>query len=396
MNNCLQQDWHLTSWKDYPSSYVPDYENQDELMLCLKQLHHYLPLIKVKTIKILLKQLKEAQAGKQFILQAGDCSERFSDVDAHIVNEKMEYFRTLANDISSIHSCMIIARMAGQYAKPRSSSYEIHAGQILPSFYGELINSPEYNINLRKPDPDRLLQAYKNAKQVLQNMEKNNESNQKIYTSHEVLHLSYETALTREKNEIWYNLTTHFPWLGMRTERDSPAHLEYFRGIANPIAVKLGPHVTTDRLLFIINQINPYNIPGKLTLIHRIGQNAINTILPSWIKAVNKYKKSVLWLCDPMHGNTEKTANGIKTRYLSSIIDELEKAFRIHYENSSYLHGIHLETTLYPVTECIGENVKSEKDLKHNYQSEVDPRLNPEQTNMIINITKKWLSKKLI
>jgi len=199
-----------------------------------------------------------------------------------------------------------------------------------------------------------------------------------IYASHEALHLHFESALTREIDSHFYNLSTHFPWLGMRTN-DSPAHIEYLRGIENPIAIKIGPGISPSGLTHLIQTLNPENSPGKITLVHRIGVELIDKLLPPLIHEIQLQKQSVSWCVDPMHGNTEKTSSGIKTRRVDNIITEMEIAQHIHKRFGSILSGLHLEVTHESVTECIGHGVE-ESDLLENYQSFIDPRLNYEQS----------------
>ncbi len=326
-----------------------------------------------------------------------------------------------------------IGRMAGQYAKPRSADTETRDGITLPSFRGDLVNRNPFTADDRVPDPQLILRGYERAALTLnfvrslidggfadlhhpeywdlnwvghspmadeyhsivasisdsldfletiagRPLHKTRRAD--IYAAHEGLHLPYEQAQTRylERRERWYNLTTHFPWIGMRTASLDGAHVEYFRGIANPIGVKIGTGMTRAWVQDLIAVLNPDNEPGRLTLIHRFGAKAIEDHLPDLIKAVRETGSPVLWVCDPMHGNTESTGDGIKTRRFENILTELDSAFRVHESMGSFLGGVHLELTGENVTECTGgARGLTDSDLARAYKSTVDPRLNYEQ-----------------
>jgi 3-deoxy-7-phosphoheptulonate synthase len=316
-----------------------------------------------------------------------------------------------------------IGRIAGQYAKPRSEESETVQGVTLPSYRGDIINSSQFSLSERTPDPRRMLKAYHYSAMTLNHLRtlinngfadlhhpeywnlnfslhpsladkyhtiehavkhtENLTENINFYTSHEALLLPYEEAMTQQAgpNKVWYNLGTHFPWVGMRTAKLDSAHIEYLRGIANPIAIKVGPEMHEDYLIKLIDVLNPQNEPGRLTLIHRLGAEKISETLPRLINAVKTEGKIVLWSCDPMHGNTRITRDGIKTRKFDDILLELTSAFQIHQHMGTYLGGIHVELTGEDVTECTGgARGLTDDDLKHAYQSQVDPRLNYEQS----------------
>jgi 3-deoxy-7-phosphoheptulonate synthase len=326
-----------------------------------------------------------------------------------------------------------IGRMAGQYAKPRSADTETREGQSLPTFRGDLVNRNPFTADDRVPDPQLILRGYERAALTLNFVRSlvdggfadlhhpeywdldwvghskmaeeyhgvvesisnsldflesisgralHQTQRADIYAAHEGLHLLYEQAQTRflERRNRWYNLTTHFPWIGMRTAAIDGAHVEYFRGIANPMGIKVGPGMTVEWLQKLIRVLNPNNEPGRLTLIHRFGATAIEEGLPKLIRAVRETGSPVLWVCDPMHGNTESTATGVKTRRFDNIVAELEAAFRVHQSMGSYLGGVHLELTGENVTECTGgARGLTDGDLARAYKSTVDPRLNYEQ-----------------
>ena len=326
-----------------------------------------------------------------------------------------------------------IGRMAGQYAKPRSADSETRDGVSLPSYRGDVINAPEFTLAARQPDPQRMLDAHAHSAmtmnfvralidggfadlnhpeywdlawakkspmaaryqqqvdairesirfmQTLSGAPIHNLNRADFFTSHEALLLPYEQALTRRvpRHDGWFNLSTHFPWIGMRTAALDGAHVEYLRGVVNPIAVKVGPSVQPDQLLRLIDVLNPNDEPGRLTFIHRMGADVIADKLPPLLRAVQADGRRVLWLCDAMHGNTESTGNGYKTRRFENIRREVEQGFALHAAAGTRLGGVHLELTGEDVTECTGgARELTERDLERAYRSTVDPRLNYEQ-----------------
>jgi 3-deoxy-7-phosphoheptulonate synthase len=337
-----------------------------------------------------------------------------------------------------------VGRFAGQYAKPRSTDIETRNGVTLPSYRGPLINKPGFTPAERQPNPDLLLEGYHRAAltinfirglvdggfadlhhpeqwnlDFMQHSEQSGDfrrivdtiseavrftetiagrrldelSRVAFFTSHEGLHLDYEQAQTRQvpRRPHWYDLTTHFPWIGDRTRSLGGAHVEYFRGIANPIGVKVGPSISPDELLALVDVLNPTNEPGRLTLIHRFGVNRIATCLPPLVDAVGQAGRIVVWCCDPMHGNTMTTKTGVKTRSFNDVLGELNRAFEIHAQMGSILGGVHFELTGDNVTECIGgARGLSEQDLGKAYRSDVDPRLNYEQAlEMALSIARR-------
>jgi 3-deoxy-7-phosphoheptulonate synthase len=340
-----------------------------------------------------------------------------------------------------------VGRFAGQYAKPRSDDFETRNGTTLPSYRGDLINRPQFTEADRTPDPELMLRGYERAGMTLnfiralvsrgfvdphrleywdldwvhgspmadeyRRMARTIGDSLRFmenivgvhpgelrwidfFTSHEGLHLPYEQAQTRQvpHREGWYNLSTHFPWIGVRTTDPAGAHVEYFRGIRNPIAVKIGPSSTPEMLKCLIDILQPEDDPGRLTFIHRFGSEKIARWLPALIQAAQSSGKSVLWCCDPMHGNTETTGDGIKTRQFANILHELEQAFEIHAALGSRLGGIHIELTGENVTECTGgARGLDESDLKRDYQSQLDPRLNYEQALEVALFTARQMGR---
>ena len=404
--------------------------------MALEKLSDLPPLVTSWEILSLREQIAEAQAGKRFLLQGGDCAESFDECCAPLITNRLKVL--LQMSLALVHGLQMpvvrIGRFAGQYAKPRSSDLETRDGLTLPSYRGDLVNAFEFDEKSRIPDPQRLLQAHaysaltmnfvrslvdggfadvhhteywdlgwldhspladefhkltESLGQSIRFMEtitgRDVGSLRRVdfFTSHEALHLHYEQAQTRQvpRQTGWFNLGTHFPWIGMRTAALDGAHVEYFRGIRNPLGIKVGPGMDGDWLASLLEKLNPDREKGRIVLIHRMGESKIEQYLPGLIQAVQDTGSPVLWISDPMHGNTESTEDGIKTRRFRKILREMELAFEIHRDNNSRLGGVHLELTGENVTECTGgARDLSDEDLKRDYKSTVDPRLNYEQS----------------
>ena len=272
-----------------------------------------------------------------------------------------------------------IGRMAGQYAKPRSNKFETINGTTLPVYRGDIINSIEFTSKARKPNPELMLKVFNKSFETIKTI-KNADNN--FYTSHEALLLDYEESLIRQKDNIVYLSSTHFPWVGDRTRNSNSAHIEFLKGIANPISIKCGMNTNLDDLVKIINILNPKNEAGKISLTIRMGNKNINKFFPILIDTILKNKLNVLWISDPMHGNG-KIVNGKKTRYLLDIEDEINNFFSICKNNNIYPSGVHFEMTGKNITECIGLSV-NESNLDQNYKTLCDPRLNAEQSLYLI------------
>ena len=400
----------------------------------LEQLAALPPLVTAWEIEALRGQLADAAGGKRFLLQGGDCAERFDECGAEPVTSKLKVLlqMSLVLVAGGRRPVIRVGRIAGQYAKPRSAETETRDGVTLPSYRGDLINRSAFTGRDRIPDARLLLRGYERAALTLNfiralvkggfadlhhpeywdldfvqhsplageyrrlagqvgdalrfmenilDVHPDELSRVDFFTSHEALHLAYEQAQTRQAlGDKWYNHSTHFPWIGMRTADPAGAHVEYMRGIANPIGLKVGPEMTPGRLLELIGILDPRREPGRLTLTHRFGCERIADALPPLIDAVRSAGRQVLWSCDPMHGSTRTTAAGLKTRNFEEILSELEQAFDIHAAAGSALCGVHIELTGENVTECTGgARGLTEEDLRHAYRSEVDPRLNYEQ-----------------
>jgi 3-deoxy-7-phosphoheptulonate synthase len=430
----MNASWTPDSWQKFPVRQQPVYDNAADLTSALRTLAQLPPLVTAWEIDRLRNQLAAAAAGQAFVLQGGDCSESFEDCNATAILRKLKVLiqMSLVLICGSKKRIVRVGRIAGQYAKPRSADLEIRNGVELPSYRGDIVNRPGFTEHDRRPDPSLMLRAYERSaltinfiralseggfadlhhpenwdlefvrntpgsrkyQQLLESLsdsirfmevvspgELTQLTRVDFFTSHEGLLLHFEQALTRmERQRGWYNLGTHLAWIGDRTRQLDGAHVEYFRGIRNPIGVKVGNSMEPAELLELIRILNPDNEPGRLTLIHRFGAETIASRLPALASAVRRSGCQVLWSCDPMHGNTLTARNGIKTRSFDEIMSEVISAFRIHKECGTRLSGIHLELTGEDVTECTGGPANlTESDLTRDYRSTVDPRLNYEQ-----------------
>jgi 3-deoxy-7-phosphoheptulonate synthase len=427
--------WTPTSWLTRKAQQQPQYSDASALQQAVAQLSQLPPLVVSWEVEALRERLAAAQRGEAFLLQGGDCAESFADCESDRIAKQLKVI--LQVSLVLLHGLKLpvvrVGRMAGQYAKPRSADTETRDGITLPSYRGDIINHPEFTAAAREPDPQLLLRGYERASLTLnfvralvgggfadlhhpeywdlgfithspakvayENIVRSiadsldffesltgapvhDAGRADFHVSHEGLHLQYEQAQTRfiPRAKSWYNLSTHMPWIGMRTAQLDGAHVEYFRGIANPIGVKVGAAMDSGWLQGLITTLNPNSQPGRLTLIHRFGAKDIEKSLPRLISAVKETGQTVLWVCDPMHGNTESTVGGYKTRRLENIQTELELAFDIHQANGSCLGGVHLEMTGEDVTECTGgARGLNDADLARAYRTQVDPRLNYEQ-----------------
>jgi 3-deoxy-7-phosphoheptulonate synthase len=437
-------DWSPASWQSKPSTQQPVYPDAEEVRRVVAELARLPPLVTSWEIESLKAQLAEVAAGKRFLLQGGDCAESFADCDSGAIASKLKIL--LQMSLVLVHGLKMrvirVGRFGGQYAKPRSEDSETRAGVTLPAYRGDLINRVAFTAADRTPDPYLLLRGYERAAltlnfiralidggfadlhhpeywdldfvrhsplaaeyqrivesigdslrfmETLAGVQVGEMNRVDFFTSHEGLHLLYEQAQTRRvpHRDGWYNLATHFPWIGMRTADVDGAHVEYFRGIANPVAVKVGPAMTPERLRALADRLDPEGEPGRLTLIHRLGAGRIAELLPPLLAALAG--RPVVWCCDPMHGNTGSTASGMKTRRFDDILAELELAFDLHAAAGTYLGGVHFELTGDNVTECVGgARGLAEADLGRAYRSQVDPRLNYEQAlEMALLVSRK-------
>jgi 3-deoxy-7-phosphoheptulonate synthase len=428
--------WAPDSWRQKPALQQPEYPDPAELERVLDELRVLPPLVTSWEVVKLREQLAEAAEGRQFVLQGGDCAERFIDcTPARVTNTlKVLLQMSLVLVVGARRPVIRIGRFAGQYAKPRSAGEETRGGVTLPSYRGDNINRTEFTADARRADPHLLLRGYERAaltlnfvralvkggfadlhhpeyfdldwaqhsplaaeyhrmvqtiKDSLQFVEnvlgvRAGETDRiDFFTAHEALHLGYESAQTRKvpRRPGYFNLATHFPWVGLRTNQPAGAHIEYLRGIENPIGLKVGGGSTRDQVARWLDLLDPDRRPGRLTLIHRFGAGRIAAELPVLMEHVRAEGGKVVWVCDPMHGNTQLTSAGVKTRRFEDIYREVEQAFEIHNAMGHRLGGVHIELTGENVTECIGgSHGPGEEDLARAYESEVDPRLNYEQS----------------
>jgi len=436
MQTQAPQGWSPGSWRSKPAAQQPVYPDQQELAGVLAQLGRLPPLVTSWEIENLKQQLAAAARGEMFLLQGGDCSENFEDCESAAIASKLKILLQMSLVLVQGGKKRVIrlGRFAGQYAKPRSYDTETKNGVTLPVYRGDMINRPGFTAQERIPDPSLLLRAYErsgltinfiralieggfadlhhpeywelgfvaNTPHAAEYTRMVNSIGNSLrfmetltgcvladinrvdfFASHEGLLLYYEEAQTRQvpRRTGWYNLSTHFPWIGDRTRALDGAHIEYFRGITNPVGIKIGPSITPDEALQIAEVINPANEPGRLTFIHRFGAGKVEKCLPGIVEAMRGAGRNVLWCCDPMHGNTETTKNGYKTRRFENILRELESSYRILQDCGTHLGGVHFELTGENVTECLGgASGVTEADLPRDYRTTLDPRLNYEQS----------------
>jgi 3-deoxy-7-phosphoheptulonate synthase len=435
-NDASAEAWRPESWQAFPARQQPAYRDRAVLDAAVAQLSRLPPVVVSWEVERLREELAAAQRGERFLLQGGDCAENFEDCESGSIAQRLKIL--LQMSLVLVHGLkrpiIRVGRMAGQYAKPRSADTETRDGITLPSYRGAIVNRPDFTAEAREPDPQLLLRGYERAAltlnfiralidggfadlhhpeywdlgfvghspfkveyerivasvadgleffETISAKEVHQSLRTDFYTSHEALVLHYEQAQTRfiPRQGRWYNLSTHMPWIGMRTAEIGGAHVEYCRGIANPVGVKVGTAMDADWLQRLVTTLNPGNIPGRLALIHRFGARDIEDALPRAIEAVRATGHDVLWICDPMHGNTESAQGGLKTRRFENILREVELAFRVHQSMGSHLGGVHVELTGEDVTECTGgARGLTDADLQRAYRSTVDPRLNYEQS----------------
>ncbi|WP_411360370.1 class II 3-deoxy-7-phosphoheptulonate synthase [Pseudidiomarina sp. YC-516-91] len=429
--------WSARSWREKPIQQQPNYTDKAQLQQVEQQLKTFPPLVFAEEIRSLRAQLSKVSQGHGFLLQGGDCAESFADFNAPKIRDTFKVILQMAIVMTFAGSCPVtkVARMAGQYAKPRSSDEETIDGISLPSYRGDIINGSDFTELARVPDPQRMLQAYHHSAATLNllrafaqggladlhkvhkwNMsfvaanplkEKYLEVAEQIqsalkfmevvgitaqtnatihetqlFTSHEALLLPYEEALTRTDTltGLPYDCSAHMVWIGERTRQLDHAHVEFMRGIHNPIGVKIGPPTTPDQLIALLDALNPHNEPGRMTLITRMGADKLAEAMPALVRRVKAEGRHVVWSSDPMHGNTVKAENGLKTRNFDAIHQELRQFFAVHQAEGTYPGGVHLEMTGEDVTECTGGAYQiSEQDLTQRYRTQCDPRLNADQ-----------------
>lgn len=430
--------WTPSSWRNFPIKQQPQYQDQDLLKKVENELSSYPPLIFAGEARNLKNELAKAGRGEAFLLQGGDCAESFGEFKASTIKNlfKLMLQMNMVLMYSSGKPIVKVGRIAGQFAKPRSSDFEEINGVSLPSYRGDIINDIEFTNEARIPDPLRMIKAYNQSAATLNlirafarggmadlaqvhqwNLDfikdypigkKYDELSVKIddalrfmnacglevskipqlhqtvlYTSHEALLLNYEEALTRKDTltNDWYDCSAHMLWIGDRTRGLNDAHIEYFRGIKNPIGCKVGPSMTEDELIKLIDALNPENEEGRLNLIVRMGADKINEFYPNLLRRVKDEGRNVVWSTDPMHGNVEKASSGFKTRDFDNILKEVKQFFEIHESEGTIAGGIHLEMTGEDVTECTGSQscAITADGLANRYHTQCDPRLNAKQ-----------------
>jgi 3-deoxy-7-phosphoheptulonate synthase len=429
-------DWTPGSWRGRTALQQPEYGDAAALERTLGELGQLPPLVTSWEIVSLHEQMADAARGRRFVLQGGDCAERFADCTSPRIANMLKILlqMSLVMVVGAQRPVVRVGRFGGQYAKPRSSGYEERDGVRLPSYRGDLVNDPAFTVEARTPDPQRLLRGYERSALTLNfiralvkggfadlhhpeyfdldwvehspladeyhrmvatigdslrfmenvlGVRAGETDRIDFFTSHEALHLGYEEAQTRRvpRRPGWFNLSTHFPWVGQRTSHPAGAHVEYLRGIENPVGMKVGPDTTREQVAQWIEILDPRRTAGRLTLIHRFGTSRIADALPPLIEAARAAGGQPVWICDAMHGNTQVVSGGIRTRRFEDIYAEVDQAFDIHASMGQKLGGVHCELTGENVTECLGgARGQSEADLARAYRSEVDPRLNYEQS----------------
>ena len=429
--------WSPDSWRSKPAKQLPEYDNQEELRAVEETLKNYPPLVFAGEARRLKKSLAKVAAGEAILLQGGDCAESFAEFHPRNIRDTFRVILQMAIVMTFAAGMPVvkIGRIAGQFAKPRSAPDETRDGVTLPSYKGDIINGSEFTPEARRPDPQRIVKAYNQSAATLNlvrafaqggyaDLHRVNkwtldfvkghpladryrdladrldqtlafmaaagitgESSPQIrevdfYTSHEALLLPYEEAMTRIDSTTGepYAVSAHMLWIGDRTRQPDGAHVEFLRGVKNPIAFKCGPSLDIDDMLKLIDILNPDDEPGRLTLVSRMGHENVEKHLPQLIRAVKKEGRTVSWICDPMHGNTRTAANGYKTREFENILSEVRQFFDIHYAEGSYPGGVHFELTGQDVTECVGGAYKITDDkLSERYHTHCDPRLNASQ-----------------
>jgi 3-deoxy-7-phosphoheptulonate synthase len=430
-------NWTPDSWRTKPVRQVPDYPDQKALAAVEDQLALFPPLVFAGEARDLMTSLGKVAQGKAFLLQGGDCAESFAEFRANNIRDTFKVLLQMAVVLTFGAACPVVkvGRMAGQFAKPRSAPTEEIGGVSLPAYRGDIVNGTEFTPEQRTPDPQRLIRAYNQSAATLNllrafaqggfadlhkvhrwNLDFVADSPQghryreladrldealafmeacgltadvtpqvretSFYTSHEALLLWYEQALTRRDSLTgdWYDCSAHLVWIGDRTRQLDGAHVEFFRGIKNPIGMKVGPSTTPDELLKLIDALNPDEIPGRLTLISRMGADDVEKRLPALVRAVKREGRTVVWACDPMHGNTVKSSSGFKTRAVGRILAEVRGFFGVHAAEGTHAGGVHFEMTGQDVTECIGgAQAITDETLKDRYHTHCDPRLNASQ-----------------
>lgn len=447
----MSQRWTPENWRSKPVQQMPEYPDKAALAAVEKQLASFPPLVFAGEARNLKRALARVANGEAFLLQGGDCAESFAE---HGPNNIRDFFRVFLQmavvlTYSGGSPVVKVGRIAGQFAKPRSSPTEKRDGMELPSYRGDIVNGIDFTAEARTPDPRRQIEAYRQSAATLNLLRafahggyanlasvhqwmlgfvKDSPQSRRymeladrisealdfmracgldleshpelratdLYTSHEALLLGFEEAMTRVDSTSgdWYDTSGHMVWIGDRTRQPDHAHVEFCRGIRNPIGLKCGPSLKADELLRLIDILNPDNEPGRLTLIGRFGSDKVGEFLPAMVRATKREGRKLVWSCDPMHGNTITSANGYKTRPFDRILAEVRDFFAVHAAEGSYAGGVHLEMTGQNVTECTGgARAISDSDLNDRYHTFCDPRLNAEQSIELAFLLAELLKK---
>jgi len=377
----MANEWNPGSWRRHEARQQPAYPDAAALAAALRELAAYPALVPAAEAQALKAALAEAQAGRAFLLQGGDCAESFAEFSGENIKSAHALIAAMAGLVAAASGRRVVrlGRMAGQFAKPRSRDLEEQDGRFLPIYRGDIVNGIAFETAARAPDPDRMFRAYSQSAATLSHL-RALAGSEPCYTSHEALLLPYEEALIRRDAAGWYGSSAHFLWVGDRTRFPGSAHVEFLRGLSNPIGIKCGPGLEPDMLLRLLDILNPVREPGRITLVSRMGEARVEHKLPPLLRAVRAEGHPVLWSCDPMHGNTVKAANGYKTRPVASILRELKGFFAAARAEGVSGGGVHVEMTGRDVTECTGGAAPvTEQDLAHRYHTHCDPRLNPAQ-----------------
>jgi 3-deoxy-7-phosphoheptulonate synthase len=448
----MAQKWSPESWRGKPIKQVPDYPDDAAVAAVEATLRNYPPLVFAGEARRLKKALAEVAQGRSFLLQGGDCAESFAEFHPNNIRDTFRVLLQMAVVLTYGASCPVVkvGRMAGQFTKPRSSDTETQSGVTLPAYRGDSVNGMEFSAEARRPDPKRMVQAFSQSAATLNLLRAfaqggyadlhrvhswnqgfvaaspagaryreladrltetldfmaacglSSETTPQIretdfFTTHEALLLPYEQALTRidSTSGDWYDCTAHMLWLGDRTRQTDGAHVEFLRGIKNPLGMKCGPTLDPADLLRLIDLLNPENEAGRLTLITRMGADKVEAKLPALIRAVTRDGRQVVWCCDPMHGNTVTSSTGYKTRAVDRILAEVKGFFAVHEAEGTYAGGVHFEMTGQDVTECIGgAQAITETALGNRYHTHCDPRLNASQALELAFLIAEALKKK--
>lgn len=433
----MARKWAPDNWRGKPIRQVPEYPDAEAMEAVEKQLRRMPPLVFAGEARNLKRQLGRVAEGQAFLLQGGDCAESFAEFHPDNIRDTFRVLLQMAVVLTFGAALPVVkvGRLAGQFVKPRSEDTETVDGETLPSYRGDMVNAMEFTAEARTPDPDRLMQGYNQSAATLNlirafaqggyaDLHKVHQWNlgfvddsplaeryrdladrldetlafmaacgltsettpqireTDFFTSHEGLLLNYEQAMTRVDSTSgdWYDTSAHLLWIGDRTRQLDGAHVEFMRGIANPLAFKAGPSSDADEMLELIDILNPLNEPGRLTIISRMGADKVETLLPPLVRAVEREGRKVVWVCDPMHANTEKSASGYKTRPVARIIEEVKGFFAVHRAEGTHAGGVHFEMTGQDVTECTGgAQAITEANLSDRYHTHCDPRLNANQ-----------------